>query len=1028
MSTQNVYFTNPTVVNNIQTSISTLQSTTANIVGLTHNIVKGPDFGYFAFTGTIMPETWTYGGGKDRSGNKFAVGIAPQNSSWAMQSYRKAQSHNLGIEQLGGQWQHVVDEKYIYCIVKGTLMETTDWKDQSPNSLYWFYRQLFGHLGVFDLKDGTTKCFIAKFDRWTLQPVAASPPLEMISANKFEGINPTPVYTQAGRWKSARGPCFLSDDHIFFTTGWGVEDHASIFKMNKSDLSVVWVWEPEQVLYPQNLPGDAPSYGPSAQLQNVMHVPAKGSRNFDMIISGNNNAMYYIVYGGGFWRANTFGPPNTYNGVTPITTQYDDPIYDFLKIQPGYMQGDGRAWGIQDNGSSCFQKWVFTCSPKRLKAGDTLPTECFRPNASEVYTYNMLHSTGSNLTTFVNDTYSNNLGETYLDTDGNPHNGHWLFYNYTGTVYGDPAVDGVPALIYANGICFVDFMDTYNSTNVNINGNKFNKDGVYKAYYMKNMEGAPINTFANYAGLWSVDTPQATGGARMSFVVDMNNPLMVPGSVLLGQPIVKKFKSAAIDTLVLDEYDADSLNYQGGGIYGSFCWDDELDCMYMGVSNGSRAPLDDLIAVTNFPTVDNGSEPCGRNFDIFYNVYYGLKDYNRADESSKVAKRTAAIDLKSNAETREDRKLLCPRSPRSNRACFGGIVSLDVATGKLHWINRGIAYENFDWDTFFLNVPFRFYFDGGWNADNFGCMLVKNAGSAPYPVRSQKTWPNPGAAVVPAPGIKTTNNRMLISQTKTKVFFLDPDATSRTTLQATRQGDDTFYINGVNAISTDSRPNYVTPKGPELNEYFYPNTATSIFIWNGAPVSDGYRSVHTIGGFAYYCLWSPYGAAADDPDCIVPCYSPINDTWVDILPQTKALCVYNITTEGQQDLYGPQGTGAVVQLERIIPVAPDLGAYSERGGTSLYGNCALTTHSGRGCILGYNIYTGQEVFREFTRNTVYSPPIVVNDVMYPSFARQLLIPNTLNQIQGDPNYVQYPYNINANNGSFSLDMFTCGGK
>ncbi len=1019
MATQTVYFNNPADITNLQTDVNTLQSTQMNLVGRFRVQWAGNHYFNYATTGTYKNETWT-NAFVNLSGNRYVTGNQnPLATPLTIRSFKKSAVVKLPYEtptsaQPSGL---VTDESYLYCVIKDRLALAGDFSNQAMLAAWSNY---LGGYAILDINSAGHINYICKFDKWTLKLLAIR------SIGSYVSVYSTAYMTGAqGRYRGTRGPLALSQDAIFIPTGWAYDDTVAVLKIYKSDLSLAWAWEPPKFL------NNRPYYFYGATLTHTIHIPATGTRANDMVItSANSNWQYDNLFGSNLW-SNSLAVA----GLVPAN-QNADPILDMIKFTPGIVNDDGRVWGITDFGTYCntsldnenadTSTWVFDSAASQLVAGNYYTSDSIIPGTDRTYLWYNLWNTGARGAIIQEATPGSNSsgsddydtrGLAYTGNNGVAYKGNWLFYNYTGILVDPFRAPGNPyGTYFENGIAFFDLLDADNQPQLHTDalGRKmFNSTGTYRGYLMTGIFRGPFTTgpsnglttnfiVGSYNHLFSQPCPVgfigAEGFSQPSMIIDRGLPINVLGGVLENQPIVKRLFTGAKDKYMLDRYDAHHLNYFGGSIYGGFCYDPVYDSIYVGTCQGQWQPLDDMLAAIYTPyfnstwanAIGDLNANAGCLNDNLANVAYLLRAYNlqRGTPAETGALQIYQLAL-ADFEARNNARLNAVRSPRGNRFLCNTLLSLSVATGTINWGHKMIQGDVFDWGAPMLRVSSIWFNDNAYNNDTQSvCLLDSSLLAQQYALE-----------LIPRNTYGTTNGRLIAATTKMGVHFFDPDAPSL--------GGYTGVENNLNHTSASRRELFgmlttnktggidnLPLRGKHISTTWLLNGGAPYFSWNNG-ASNG-PLFATLGAAQPVCTVVPQTIPGSSKNITAtysgqllnqPITDPETNQTVVLKNCTSYFEIFNLLTQGTSAVYmsgaNPAGTGCVPSRVRVIPVAQDLDPIStgQRWGMTLYGNTLLTNGIGHGAIIGYDINTGDEVYRDYMPFAT-AMPIVANDTIY----------------------------------------------
>jgi hypothetical protein len=1003
MSSQTIYFTDPSVITGIQTEVSTLESTQMNLVGRERNTWTGVEFFYGQSTGSFQNEVWKGNCANGQDGNRWLPGYNPESSQYSIRSFQKALASKLPWEQLQGYYNVVIDENYVYSVI--ALRNPVNYGDLPGISLqdYTFLQQAFDHNTLYAVGGGSLTMAIAKFEKFTLKTVK-------IVALYSLG---------SGKLRTSGQQIHLSDDAVYLPCASFESADATrsgLLKLDK-DLNLIWEWFLTNTVSPDNYPYY--DEGPIKQVQICPPNIASG-RNYTMVIAGQSCLWQYTsIYG-----TNLFTDPVvTYNNTALglVKPAFGDSAFlDFLKMTPGFRKQTGKTFGFRDYGSSYTLEWTFDSCPVKLQSGDLFPIESVIPGNNKTRIYYNLWNTGATGTKFQvgvpGTNYFDTAGATYTSSGAaTGAHGHWLFYNYTGALVSGSPNDfnantnplGIGSAFEDNGVAFFNFLDGGANQAQLLPGNIFSRTGSYVGYKMTRKQ----NWLYPFTCLWSnpanmdlsVFSPALSGFSTMQY--DLTQPVTVSGETLMNQPIVKSIYTGAVGNYALDYVDAYNLNYYGSSNYTPMVYDPVKDCIYAGFGNVHQQPLEDMLNVINSeysggvlaglsPYLGTGVANCGLVWDtaalaeldvIAHNTYLSTGAITDAGYAST---RQDAVNKINAFKARDDAAMATVKSPRANRAMFGSQVALRLKDGSIMWSHKGVSADAWEFNYIFFNVGQRFFFDSGLNNDHSQFILIDN----PY---NAITNPN---------GIRSTSGRMLVSVSKQQITFHDPDATPLNPGLPT-SGHPTVtgaYNYGISTADNKFSQGPMIYKRPHANGgNWYMNFYPAVYSKSANKLAIAHNNTALYN--ATVLGPGSFSAAGNNLN-----FNPVLGTnqnsganWITSKPWSKGLEVFNMTTLGKTGAMS--ATGTVPTYERYINVAQDLGSGNGSNGISGWGNVILTSHHYKGAHIAYDIRNGNELWRQYLGHLGGCAPIMVNDIMYEGHAHQNNNPIVVDPTLNEPN-------------------------
>ncbi len=235
MSSQTIYFTDPSVITGIQSEVTDIKtSQMSTLIGKFRTTWAGAGPFYVVGTGTFGNETWKYPG-RDKENTRYTTGFFnPAATPFTIRGFKKSVSIALPFETPGSNNHlYAIDEQYLYAIIHNRPSLPSDFDSMSE---LLATLAIFDSIPIFDVSANgpyVQYSWIVKYDKFSLKQIAMVP---LFSYRSTAGI--------LGRYKGTRGPLCLSNDHIYLTAGWAASDNPGVLKIKKSDLSLVWSWEP----------------------------------------------------------------------------------------------------------------------------------------------------------------------------------------------------------------------------------------------------------------------------------------------------------------------------------------------------------------------------------------------------------------------------------------------------------------------------------------------------------------------------------------------------------------------------------------------------------------------------------------------------------------------------------------------------------------------------------------------------------------------------------------------------------------
>tara|TARA_B110000037_G_scaffold197971_1_gene236482 strand:+ start:2501 stop:5053 length:2553 start_codon:yes stop_codon:yes gene_type:complete len=356
----------------------------------------------------------------------------------------------------------------------------------------------------------------------------------------------------------------------------------------------------------------------------------------------------------------------------------------------GWYGSSGVVMAFKDNGTSCESVFDFYIGPRMIQPGETIPEECFQikdtanTNTKEVKIYYPL--------VYQINPETNEVVENSLNFTGSTPS-----YTFDASTAGT-----VPFLPY-------DLVD----------GAPVRRIDVFSDY-----------TFASGQTITSGETLTASDGTKLA----------VDALFITGQPIHKVLKRGN----VCNKYDAQNLNYYGGGFWSPMVHDKVTKTVLFGVGNGHKAPLQDALILQDIP-----------NQDLLINLGNDLNDSIQSFKDGKITEAEYELKLAaytSSLENQETNKIHY-MSARANRfivSCLGCIGE----DGLYKWHRGAAAYDAFSWGQKNLG------------AATYGSVLGSNSDNS----ISAVIFENENMT-------DTVNGRKLVTGDKTgALYYVDPDS------------------------------------------------------------------------------------------------------------------------------------------------------------------------------------------------------------------------------------------------------------
>jgi len=434
MSSQTVYFTNPSVITGIQSNITSLQTSVYN---------SAP----YLSTGSVnVMNTYTV---NQQNTNQVQVSSTNYLTPETVQSLKCKIQKVLGYTQSGKQIKNIVssfngvfDEDYFYDVCQ---IKTASYLGSFPQGVL---------LGL-DLQAYGNEAIIVKIKRSTGEVVAAKTCAEITGYPNQPTIN---SILDTGD-SSTRGPLEIYGDYIYLSgqdTRWN-----SVYKISKSDLSLVTYQRlPDKyqkiVTSITGAPNGQDFTGPyfkSYEAREVMVIPPQTSEVRPGLDSDFYNYPLVLV---------SVTSNNTYTYVQATTVNR-------YQIFNRWFRASGTMIAYLDKGVSGFEKiWEFSMAPDPLQKGQALPETWFAPTgagfatgADQPYVVIPLYD-GFRFTDFsTTPTYkTSDYNNVFISKESGNNN---IFKGqYT-------LEDGISAFVVGNGVGTISFTD----------GQVFDKNNMY---------------------------------------------------------------------------------------------------------------------------------------------------------------------------------------------------------------------------------------------------------------------------------------------------------------------------------------------------------------------------------------------------------------------------------------------------------------------------------------------------------------------------------------------------------------------
>lgn len=861
-------------------------------------------------------ETWKYGC-KDLHNTRYTKSSDNQKYNNVPSGITKYQIKDYQVSKVwkypiitgtGIRNSFVADETHIYIVQTDSVRNIQTAASYYSQKLAAAFQAVIQNLLGIGLTNFPKDSVIVKLNRLTLEADAVK-----IIREYHPAIT---VYSES---------MCLVGDYMYFATKLNKN---AILKVNKNDLSLVWLYD-MPALYDESKP-----YILSAETNIVNYIPASGSRSAKIIAQFSQKFQYSITSGG------LQGILSDEAIIANARLRFAD---NTAKINPGWYQDNGYMIALEDNGNSAQQVWRFDVTPKFLRGGDKLPKESFTyidDNGNIADYLNIRTNIIDNL--LIKGTDSN--GIVYSDSPSigtislqglqnfyiNLANGQYLA--------GNAVLSNLNAHNPAETAeLYINLLDTYNTARLKNIGNSyfFDASATYKAYPLVN-KGTSIH---NYGVAKHVDLREAVS-------------VLIPGSMLLTQPIVKTIGKNLINIYTISTTDAYHLNYFGGGLYGNYAYDEVNDLLYFPTGQGNFAPLQHQLdnELSSYVPVDSSNpydiagEYTGRQYSNWSYYVNNLWDINTG---AKLSDASATLLFNAVANRELWKRNNVRGSARSNRYLHSSVVALRASTGELVWADKTESYDTMDWDqlyAFFTNYSYAFFSDKGNNGDMMSCVLAVN------PI---------------------DNKRVLCSIGKDVYAFhqIDSPALASNFASTKLVGDDIFCSKGLSKF----------PKANNIGFGWWPTGPAGFAIFEGA-ATDGINFIakqnnttlpyHALPGVEFD---NRFARAVRDPQTNQIIQVPTYGTTINVFDLFK------------RDNAGNQ---ANVELKKVFTVAADTPHLTcGRGGITLYDDVILVAHAELGAYIGHDINNGQEVFRRYMGWNTWNAPLVMNDIMYTNSGR-----------------------------------------
>jgi hypothetical protein len=327
---------------------------------------------------------------------------------------------------------------------------------------------------------------------------------------------------------STRGPLFLYGNYLYLT-GQDTQ-YSSIYKISAANLSLVHY---EQIPQEFNkiiteISGvPIPKPFKSREMREVLVIPP---------LTGNTDPNIHSD----FKKYPLILAMSTSNTTYAYTTDANSDAERLIRFK-NYYSASGMVFAYLDKGSTWENVWNFSMAPTPLKVGDTLTSTWFAPQTATEPAYVWIPLVdGFQFTNVVSDKYTS-VGENFFIGS----------YNFNTAVF-----------------------ESFNTTDERI------------AYYT-------VNAKPGYYTFQNGDIFDINSNYNI-VLLDGSGTYTVAGSQLLGQPIkLYLYEGFVIPTSLYGcpgDIIANSASHYGGGIWGSPCWDSQLNLLYIPGGNAYNFP------------------------------------------------------------------------------------------------------------------------------------------------------------------------------------------------------------------------------------------------------------------------------------------------------------------------------------------------------------------------------------------------------------------------------------------------------
>jgi hypothetical protein len=553
MSSQTVYFTNPSVITGIQKDISNAATTkyiptgpsrqqSSRQAATSNSATAGPT------NQNYLPDTSRF--------MRDANGVSKY------QAFHVEQLENTTAENVHTP---ISDQNYIYAIIK-------DINAVELNNDKAFQSSV--QIGGDKVFESGNYFYLYKFDKATGKFVSKK------NIGDYTGIYTTnyQFFSTLGR-DQTRGPMTIYNGNIYLIlTSYR---YYTLFKIRASDLSLLWYRdvEPEgEGAYINTVLPQWSNY--KYQLRQVDVIPPSNGRTNPLVIVSNGHA-------GGYGRGQTAYIAGLENSQTVINQNKSSLHREF-----GNITSEGAIYAYNDLGSSSTLRWKFNSMPNNYSAGDNLKQTSFRRDSN------------GNLIDGIEIMYPLTNGYQFVQGSGAAGiaNTAGTFDILTGQYFmnwaNEPAAPGYnkqPPIGATTDPLVVAY--TIPATGAN---NGFFDHVWYNIFEGMKAEFAKV-TFP--AGTTFYNTGSYTGtvqnGPRHGEIVT------IPGTAIYsvspsgpqGQwyhPVPKTLYlqqcATGVNPITLDQYEAFGLSFKGATPYGNYSYDEASDTLMVGFGNSQSAP------------------------------------------------------------------------------------------------------------------------------------------------------------------------------------------------------------------------------------------------------------------------------------------------------------------------------------------------------------------------------------------------------------------------------------------------------